>query len=221
MTTRSQATGLRSSVRCTVFSFVGILWCAAARPAALEAHIHQGNGSPVADAVITLVPEDGAAPAAAYHGVAIMDQRHSTFVPHVLVVPVGTLVRFPNSDNIHHDVYSFSPAKTFDLPLYKGIHANPVLFDKPGVVVLGCNIHDWMLGYIDVVTTPWYAKTDADGRAALTGIPPGKYRVDIWQPGLDVPGLHMQQDVTLTEAHPYVLDLGVKIVPPLHPHVRQ
>ncbi|MGH8124390.1 MAG: methylamine utilization protein [Rhodanobacteraceae bacterium] len=221
MTTCFQSTGFRSTVRRAVFFFVGVLCCMAAHAAALEARIHQSNGSPVANAVITLEPDDGAAPPAVYRGEAIMDQRHSRFVPHVLVVPVGTLVHFPNSDNVHHDVYSFSPAKTFDLPLYKGVHAQPVLFDKPGVVVLGCNIHDWMLGYIDVVTTPWYAKTDANGRASLTGIPPGKYRVTIWQPGLDAPGQHVQQDVELAEAQPYVLDLGVKIVPPLHPHDRQ
>lgn len=212
--------GSHSAGRRRLAFFVGLLCCTATHAAGLQVHIHQSDGSPVANAVITLEPESGAAPQVAYRSEAVMDQQHSRFVPHVLIVPVGTLVHFPNSDNIHHDVYSFSPAKTFDLPLYKGVHASPVLFDKPGVVVLGCNIHDWMLGYIDVVAAPWYAKTDTNGRASLAGIPPGKYRLTVWQPGLDAPDNKLQQDVELIDAQPYMLDLGVKIVPPLHPGKR-
>jgi hypothetical protein len=119
-------------------------------------------------------------------------------------------------DNIHHDVYSFSPAKIFDMPIYKGTPAQPVTFDKPGVVVLGCNIHDWMLGYIDVVTTPWYAKTDGDGSATLTGIPPGKYRLVLWQPDLDAPDGKVERDVEISDAKPLALDLTVKLAPALH-----
>jgi hypothetical protein len=89
----------------------------------------------------------------------------------VSAVRVGTAVRFPNQDNIRHHVYSFSPAKKFELPLYKGSEAAPVVFDRPGLVVLGCNIHDWMVGYLYVLETPWFGRTDAEGRVVLSGIP--------------------------------------------------
>jgi hypothetical protein len=94
-------------------------------------------------------------------------------------------VHFPNSDNIRHQVYSFSPAKKFELPLYAGSSAPPVTFDKPGVVVLGCNIHDWMIGYVYVSETPFYAKTGAAGAAVLSDMPPGEYTVRIWHPSMD------------------------------------
>ena len=194
--------------------------CSAGRAADLQANIHAADGTPVADAVITLMPENGPTPRPVYGGEAVMDQVHSTFVPHVLVLPVGTAVRFPNSDRIHHDVYSFSPAKTFELPLYKGMPSQPVMFDKTGVVVLGCNIHDWMLGYIDVVATPWYTKTDADGHASLTNVPVGKYQLILWQPDLDTPGNKVQRQVELSDSHPYVLELSVSIVPTLHSTAR-
>src|SRR5437867_6149702 len=91
-------------------------------------------------------------------------------------------VSFPNRDNIRHHVYSFSSPKKFELPLYIGTPAAPVLFDKPGVVALGSNIHDWMLAYIYVVTTPYFAKTAADGKGRLDGLAPGTYEARVWQP---------------------------------------
>lgn len=111
---------------------------------------------------------------------AEMNQIGKSFVPHVLPLAAGTLVRFPNYDQIHHHVYSFSRVKTFELPLYRGETAKPVLFDRPGVVKLGCNIHDWMSGIILVLPTRHFAMTDADGRYALTGLGSGTYTVTAW-----------------------------------------
>ena len=82
----------------------------------------------------------------------------------VLPIVVGTEVRFPNRDQISHHVYSFSRTKSFELPLYKGEDAPPVLFDKPGVVKIGCNIHDWMSAIILVLPNTHFATTDDDGR---------------------------------------------------------
>ena len=87
-----------------------------------------------------------------------MAQQGKQFLPDVLVVPVGTSVHFPNRDSVRHHVYSFSPAKKFELKLYTGTPANPVVFDRAGVVTLGCNIHDRMVGWIVVVDTPYYAQ---------------------------------------------------------------
>ena len=111
---------------------------------------------------------------------AEMNQINKTFVPAVLPIQAGTRVHFPNRDQIHHHVYSFSRTKSFELPLYRGEDARPVLFDKPGVVKLGCNIHDWMSAIILVLPTPWFAMTDADGRYLLRGMPPGEYTLTAW-----------------------------------------
>jgi hypothetical protein len=99
-------------------------------------------------------------------------------------VQVGTAVNFPNSDNIRHHVYSFSPAKKFELPLYSGVPAEPVVFDKAGFVTLGCNIHDWMIAYIAVLPTPYFQVTRQDGRGVLKDLPPGQYNVQVWHPAL-------------------------------------
>ena len=114
-----------------------------------------------------------------------MDQKNRMFVPHVLPIQTGTAVTFPNSDDIHHQVYSFSAAKSFQLPLYKGTPARPVVFDRAGVVTLGCNIHDRMSAYIVVVDTPYFALGNRNGRAELDNLSEGKYLVHVWYP--DVP----------------------------------
>ena len=111
---------------------------------------------------------------------ARMDQVDKAFVPGVLPVVVGTQVAFPNSDNIRHHVYSFSRAKNFELPLYKGQEAPPVLFDKPGVVKIGCNIHDWMSAIILVLPNSYYATTDTEGRFSLPALKPGTYTLTAW-----------------------------------------
>ncbi|MBC9251456.1 hypothetical protein A9179_14385 [Pseudomonas alcaligenes] len=146
--------------------------------AGLTADLLDDSGRPLGNAVLTLAGDGGNAPLAD----GIMDQRSKQFVPTVLVVRTGTAVRFPNSDNIRHHVYSFSPAKRFELRLYQGTPSEPVLFDKPGVVVLGCNIHDWMLGYVYVTDDPWFAVSDASGHLRLEGLPAGRYRVTLWHP---------------------------------------
>ncbi len=151
----------------------------------LLATVTDRAGRPVTDAVAYAVPRHGKAPprATAPGARTVMDQRDREFVPHVLAVQTGTPVYFPNSDNIRHHVYSFSPAKTFELPLYQGTPTEPVVFDKPGAVALGCNIHDWMTGYIYVVDTPYFAVTGADGQARLT-VPDGDYDLHVWHPRL-------------------------------------
>jgi plastocyanin len=140
-----------------------------------------GQGVPAADAVVSL--HSPAALAATRAGRGTIDQRNTQFVPRVSVVTIGTPVSFPNSDNVRHQVYSFSPAKRFELPLYSGKPAAPVVFDAPGVVELGCNIHDWMLAYVVVVDTPYFAIVDARGRIDIEA-PAGTYTLRVWHPGL-------------------------------------
>lgn len=136
------------------------------------------DGKPIANAVV-FVQEPAAMPSAAASP-AIMDQFNKTFVPEMLPIAVGTQVRFPNRDQIRHHVYSFSRPKRFELPLYKGEDAPPVLFDKPGVVKIGCNIHDWMSAIILVLPNERFAVTKEDGTFSLTDLGSGNYTIAAW-----------------------------------------
>jgi plastocyanin len=145
----------------------------AGNAATLEITAKDARGAPVGDAVVWAMPKAGPAPFRKRD--AAIAQRDKTFVPLVTVVQTGTPVQFPNQDPIRHHVYSFSTPKPFELKLYAGTPVAPVVFDKPGEVVLGCNIHDHMIAYVYVVDTPWFAKTAADGTARIEGIPAGDY----------------------------------------------
>lgn len=141
------------------------------------------RGGPVADAVITAYPDGGSRGGPIrFDWPQEMDQRNLQFAPFVLITPVGASVSFPNRDAVRHHVYSFSPAKTFELKLYGRDETRKVVFDKVGVVALGCNIHDGMVAFIKVVDTPFAAKTDAQGQAVLRGLPAGRVKVRIWHP---------------------------------------
>jgi plastocyanin len=163
-------------------ALVALLVAGAAEAAELTAAVRDQNDQPVADAVVVAVPRGAAPPMPARPPRDTVDQIDKEFVPYVKAVPVGTPVFFPNKDNIRHHVYSFSAAKTFELPLYSGTPANPVVFDKTGIVTIGCNIHDWMIGYIYVAGTPYVAVTAREGRAKLENLPPGAYTVRVWHP---------------------------------------
>ncbi|WP_144393772.1 methylamine utilization protein [Pleionea sediminis] len=113
---------------------------------------------------------------------AIIDQVNKEYVPQVIAITQGSKVTFPNKDNIKHHVYSFSDAKPFELPLYEGTPANPVVFDNPGIVVLGCNIHDWMRGYIYVSDSPYIAITNESGKTSIKNFPDGNYQLELWHP---------------------------------------
>jgi plastocyanin len=174
---------------------LAVLSASALHAAEIAALVRNEKGEPVSDAVVIAVPADGPVKPAAAPGQETVDQINHEFVPRVKVVLVGASVSFPNKDNVRHHVYSFSPAKRFELPLYTGTPAAPVLFDKPGVVVLGCNIHDWMIGYIYVSESPYFARTGADGKALLADLPARAYTVRAWHPQMEG-----AEDVTRTPA---------------------
>ncbi|HLZ96453.1 MAG TPA: methylamine utilization protein [Steroidobacteraceae bacterium] len=140
------------------------------------------DGRGVDEVVVTAMPEGAGTESSPIPRPAIMDQKNLAFLPRVLVVATGTRVEFPNNDSVSHQVYSFSAAKRFQLPLYKGEVHPPVVFDRPGLVVLGCNIHDAMVGYIYVTGSPYFGTTAAGGDLQLKGLPAGDYRVTIWSP---------------------------------------
>lgn len=141
--------------------------------------------------------------------VAVMDQRDKAFEPHVLVVQQGSLVSFPNSDNIRHHVYSFSRPKKFEIKLYSGEPSNPVLFDNPGVVVLGCNIHDSMLGYIYVSPSSNYDISDKLGRLQLAfdEEPPAEMQFQLWHPQLNSHNLPVKLSYREIKQNNYIVRL--------------
>ena len=142
--------------------------------------VKDGQGTLVSDAVVYAKPNKPVVSLEKKQ--AVIEQRDKQFVPLVTAIQVGTSVTFPNRDSVRHDVYSLSPAKEFELPLYAGIPAEPVTFDKEGFVTLGCSIHDWMVAYIAVLPTPYFQVTGKDGRTVLEDLPAGQYSVEVWQP---------------------------------------
>jgi plastocyanin len=150
--------------------------------------VEDDDGRPVGQAVVALTPVDptllAAAPQSAWAPwqSGVVDQRDETFFPYVEIIARGGQVTFRNSDEPQHHVYSFSPVKAFEFVLRPGATSAPVVFDKPGVAAIGCNIHDEMIAYIYVTETPWIALTDRNGRAQITNLPHGAFTTKIWHP---------------------------------------
>jgi plastocyanin len=160
-----------------------VLLAAPSAPGAAELRLQvkAPDGAPAPGLVVTVTPASGVAPRARPVAV-VMDQVDKAFEPELRVIPTGSTVAFPNSDIVSHQVYSFSKAKRFQLPLYRGTPYPPVRFDEPGLVTLGCNIHDAMIGYIVVTDAPWHGQTDALGQWTAADLPPGDYTVHVRHP---------------------------------------
>ena len=138
------------------------------------------KGKPVSGAVVMFTPASGAM---AVEPVAIeIIQEDRQFIPGLFIIPVGSRVRFPNHDEVAHHVYSFSDAKKFDIPLYSGLVPEAVVFDRPGIVTIGCNIHDWMIAHIVVTDTPYTGKTDEAGSARIQHLPEVAGKLIVWHP---------------------------------------
>lgn len=165
--------------------------------ASLEGVVIDKAGKPVGDAIVYALPQKsvpGKSPP-----IITVDQIDKEFVNRVTPLQTGSAVNFPNSDDIRHHVYSFSPAKTFELPLYMGTPAKPVIFDKAGEITLGCNIHDWMHGHIYVVDTPFFVKTGEDGKGKID-LTPGEYEVYIWHQEMQGKPEENAQRVTVVDS---------------------
>ncbi|HEX4665685.1 MAG TPA: hypothetical protein VH207_03720 [Chthoniobacterales bacterium] len=165
------------------------------RAGSLAVTVKDAKGAPVSDAVVFARGKGSESQTA--HSKIVIDQRDKQFIPYVTALQVGTSVFFANTDNIRHHVYSFSPAKKFELPLYSGIPAKPILFDHVGFVTLGCNIHDWMIAYVAVLPTPYFQLTGDAGRTLLKNLPAGEYTVNVWHPLLKGAPEKYSQQVTL------------------------
>lgn len=154
---------------------------AAAHANALELTAITADGHPLVGAIVTVFALAGAnQPAAPVD--AVVDQINLAFEPDLTVIPTGSSISFPNSDSTSHQVYSFSPAHRFQLPLYRGKPYPPEKFDQPGLVTLGCNIHDAMLAYVVVTDAQYFGRTDAQGIFTVPDAARGRYRVELWHP---------------------------------------
>ena len=172
----------------------------AAGAATAEITVRGADGKPLAGAVVMIdTPKKVAGPIHFTWGTE-MAQRNIAFDPHVLIVPVGATVTFPNKDKVRHHVYSFSRVKSFNLKLYGAGEVPSVVFDKPGVVALGCNIHDSMSGFLLVVDTPFAMQTDANGHVSISGLPAGAATVRLWHPAIHAPENTLSQPVIVTAA---------------------
>ena len=184
-----------------------LLWFVKNQPVSagnLDVSVVNDKGEPVAEAVVYARPEAGTAAEPA-PGSAVIDQVDKEFVPYLTVVYQGAEVSFPNNDKIRHHVYSFSKANSFEIPLYSDQEAPPVTFANPGVVALGCNVHDWMSAYVFVSDTPYYSVTNDSGFAVLEDLPAGRYTVEVWHPRLRGKPSRLAQELDVTgstaEAH--------------------
>ncbi len=182
----------------------------AVEPNRVSLTVVDGSGEPLEGAIVWALPvSDQAMPATGTMTTAI-EQRGKAFIPAVTPVRVGTAVSFPNLDTVRHHVYSFSPAKVFSLKLYLGTPAEPVVFDKPGEVVLGCNIHDGMLAYVMALETPYFGKTGGEGQAVLSDLIPGDYELRAWHPKQRAAPIARRVTIQASGrlSHQFIADIG-------------
>lgn len=190
--------------------------CARAQAADVTAQVVTPAGQPVMDAAVVLEPLSGIMPGD--RPTATIAQRDRELIPYVTIVQTGTAIEFPNYDPFKHHLYSFSPAKTFEIKLYVGKPAQPVIFDKAGEVAMGCNIHDWMEAYVLVVDSPFFARTGANGQALIAGVPPGRYRLRLWHPRQKkAPPLREVEIDAAPERINLVTDISARLVKPKPP----
>ena len=169
-----------------------------ARASDLQVVLHNPKGQPIRDAVVSWYPQGGSGSGPIRFDWPYREaQQNLQFDPFVLVVPVGATVAFPNRDTVRHQVYSFSPAHPFELKLYSRDDTRTVRFDRVGVIALGCNIHDSMVGFIKVVDTPFAAKTDAKGAVTLHGLPGGAGVLKVWHPYLKTAGNELASPMSM------------------------
>ena len=179
---------MKNTIQGLAVGLVGLLALSpGAQAATISVQVQNASGALVGDAVAFLEsPQAAKALGALKLAPVEIAQVARQFEPRVTVVPVGTMVGFPNRDSVRHHVYSFSATKTFELKLYSGTPANPVLFDRTGIAVLGCNIHDNMVAWVVAVETPYFGHSLKPAPVVLANVPAGSYRLRVWHPGLPV-----------------------------------
>ena len=203
---------MSTTSRFLILLFGGLVAGGMALAATVTVQVRDAAGRALADAAVFLESAEARAAVKPGRNVAIAQQQRQ-FTPRLTLVTVGTPVAFPNLDTVRHHVYSFSPIKTFELKLYAGTPANPVVFDRVGIAVLGCNIHDNMSAWVVVVDTPYHGRTGPDGSVTLEAVPAANYQLRAWHPSqpvgapaseraLSVPASGQSLSVQLHDARP-------------------
>ena len=200
-----------------LISFLLLVFYSSGHAANFDAFVATVGGVPAENVAVVLEPVTTVKlKRSANVTIAQVDRE---FTPFVTIVQTGTAIDFPNRDPIKHHLYSFSPAKPFEIKLYAGQPSTPIVFDKPGAVALGCNIHDWMEAYVLVVDSPYFGKTNSKGQARVVNIPPGNYRLKIWHPRQKTQVLVRDMSINAASAKlELIIDLApriVKTIPPL------
>jgi plastocyanin len=192
-----------------------LLVCGPAAATNVAAYVTDQDGKPVANAVVSIVADGRTMPAPATHldPARIIDQRDETFIPLVTILPRDGRVVFANNDKTKHQVYSFSPIKQFEITLAQGERSPSFAFDKAGVAVLGCNIHDHMIAYVFVSDSPWTAITGPNGRTVISDVPPGNYNIHVWHPQLP-PGTAAPEQPILLSGETTEFSPRLKLSPP-------
>ena len=192
-----------------LIALLSITFMSCSQAASLTVTMTDQKGQPVSNAVVKAVSVNNSLSVVKQPGV--IDQINKEYVPTVVVVNKGSSVSFPNKDNIKHHVYSFSKARQFELPLYEGTPAKPVGFDNAGVVVLGCNIHDWMRGYIYVTDSQYTLLSDESGSVTFDDLPIDQYQLSLWHPQLK--SEFESQQITVSEQNRQTLDFQLNLKP--------
>ena len=200
--------GLAVAVACLS---IGEIACAAD----IDATVLNQSGKPLMDAVVTVESGDPSThiPSDDILSGSIIDQKDEMFVPIVAVIRPGGSVTFHNSDRTRHHVYSFSETHPFELVLKSGESSAPVTVDKPGIVAIGCNIHDYMYAFIYVTNAPKAAITDVKGHAQIHDLPTGNFIIKVWHPFAPKNSQDLSKTISL-EKPETKLNVTITVSPP-------
>ncbi len=161
--------------------------------------------TPTSDAPLPSAASD------ARHSPYRLVQRHKQFTPHLLVVPAGATVEFPNLDPFFHNVFSLFDGKRFDLGLYEAGTTRSVKFDRPGICYIFCNIHPEMGAVVVVMKTPYYGVSSSSGEITILNVPPGRYRLEVWQEAALPEDLKkLSREVTVSPESRFLGTLNIK-----------
>lgn len=185
-------------MKSSIALLTSLVLASAAHAETVSVEVRGPDGRPLEGAVVWVSIAGASAPSPV--GRYTVAQQNISFEPHVLIVPVGASVEFPNRDRVRHHVYSFSKAKKFDLKLYGREEHRAVTFDAPGVVSLGCNIHDRMSGYVFVTASRFTAQANGVGRVIFAGVPQGRATLNVWHPSIRAAGNTLSQQASVGSA---------------------
>lgn len=172
------------------------LFASSALAADLTVRVTDERGAGVANAVVTFTPTAGVSGPISFSWPYQVVQKNLRFAPHILIVPVGATVQFPNLDRVRHHVYSFSEGNRFELELFGRDETRSRRFTRAGIAAIGCNIHDQMQAYIVVVDTPHVGRTTSNGSVRIAGAT-GAGTLRVWHPNLRARDNAMSRGVTL------------------------